>query len=210
MSEYNFAALLVGDARAGKTTLAKRLMREFLGERPTGIVLAHDPVGQFSRARFSSGEAALEAIARAQAERSPMSRVLSIGGESKGVTRLAMKLGEDAGNTQYRAIRPVLVVYDEASMLSSGRTHIDKEEEQALATRRHRGVGAITCAQQASQLAAPYWNFSTECRLFWQTAENVARVEKMFGLERGTLNRRAGGLRPFHHLRIERGARRSR
>ena len=203
MKGYNFAAVLVGDAQSGKTTLARVMVREFLRERPAGIVLAHDPVGQFSTQAFSDAEEAREAIARAQRERRPMGRVLSIGGESRGVTDLAMELGRV--NSQHRVVRPVLVAYDEASMLSSGRTHIDKLEEQALAVRRHLGVGSITCAQQPTQLAAPYFFFATECRLFRQSRRNVRRVEDVFGLDEGALDV-ATRLRPYHHVRIVRGA----
>ena len=203
---YNFAAVLIGDAGSGKTTLAQVLVRDFLEEWRSGIVLAHDPAGQFSGGdAFEEAADAREAIRAAQRGRRAMHRVISCGGEAREVTRLALELGEV--NRADRVVRPVLVVYDEASMLSSGRTHIDKLEEQALAVRRHRGVGSITCAQQATQLAAPYLYFATECRLFRSATSTVRRVEDLFGLEPGDLEA-ARSLRPFRHLRIVRGARR--
>lgn len=207
MSGYNFAAVLIGDAECGKTTLARSLVYAFLVERRSGVVLAHDPAGQFAGAggALADAEEARARIREAQRARTAMSRVISCGGDAREVTRLALELG--AVNRADRVVRPILVVYDEASMLSSGRTHIDKVEEQALAIRRHRGVGSITCAQQATQLAAPYLYFATEVRLFRSPTATIRRVEDLFNLEPGDLEA-ARTLRPYHHLRVVRGARR--
>lgn len=201
---YNFAAVIVGEAGSGKTWLARHLVGQFLRDWPTGIVLAHDEVRQYSRHPYADAAAVRAAIAAAQTKREVLPRVLSVGGSSEDLTKLALELGERA-NTAQLARRPVLVVYDEGSLLSgSGSTWIGQTDQRALAIRRHRGVGSIYALQRATQLQAAFYDFSTDVYLFRGSSKTARLVEELYSLERGQLEQILR-LEKHHHIHLRKG-----
>lgn len=199
----NYAGIACGGAGAGKTTLARQLVRQHLQERPGGIVLAHDPVGQYGRAPFEDAAAARAAIVDAQRRKTSLPRVLPIGGDSERITELAIELGRRANRAQH-VPRPILVVYDEASLLSgSGSTWIGRVDQQSLAIRRHLGVMSLYLLQRPQQLPEPFWALATDCYLFAGPSTTARRAEELFLLERGELEQ-IRDLPRFRYLHVRR------
>lgn len=199
----NLACIIVGGAGSGKTTLARQLVVGHLRAHPQAIALAHDPVGQYARRPFASADELRAAILAAARDKTTLPRLLSVGGSSEDMTRLAMELGRHA-NRADRVKRPILAVYDEASLLSgSGATHMGRSDQEALAIRRHLGVGSLYLLQRPQQLPEPFWMMATEARVFAGPSTTARKLEELFLLERGDLSS-VMSLRRFHHLRVSR------
>jgi hypothetical protein len=190
--KWNFAAFIIGPPEYGKTSILRKLIRRHLAELPSGIVLVHDPVAQFGRdgAVFFKDAAAYRAAAVAAADEKnpPLPRAASIGGSAEELTKLALQMGERAGNTQDHVRVPILLAFDEGSLREgSGATWMGKDDNELLATRRHRGVGIVINLQDGSQLTERFFRMSTDVYLMAQTTEHCQRLDKALMLEKGTL-----------------------
>lgn len=208
MSE-NFCGIVVGLPGHGKTTLQISLIRRHLAETD-GIVLAHDPVMQFTAhgcAYYRDVAAYRAAAAEAASKKQPMPRGASIGGlDSDGVVELAMQLGEKM-NTAKRVAVPILVPFDEGSLREgSGSTHISKLDNELLALRRHRGVMPVFNLQEPAQLMSRFYRMATDVYLFRQTEDRAYQLDNLTSLEKGTLAR-AGvtRLEPHHYIHVKPG-----
>lgn len=199
-------AFLIAPPEYGKTTVARRLVRRHLEQHERGLVFVHDPVAQYHAEGcqfYPDVNAWRAAAAAASAEGAPpMPRGSSLGGSAEDVTKLALELGERCGNTQDDVRVPILVVWDEASLLDgSGSTWVGKSDAEFLATRRHRGVGGIFNLQDTGQLMQRFYRASTDVYLFAQPAESVALLEKHLMLDKGTL-RAATKLEMYDYLHV--------
>jgi energy-coupling factor transporter ATP-binding protein EcfA2 len=197
----NFQAIICGPPGCGKTTLAKTLVARHLTET-RGIVLAFDPMNQFTSAGceyYADANAWRAKNAAAGAEGREVPRGASIGGNAEDVTRLAMELGKR--NNRANDVRlPILIPYDEGSLLgSSGTTYVGELDNQLQATRRHIGVSPIYNLQQPSQLTERFWTMSTDVFLFRQTTDRARQLEQYVLLERGELARAGITRLPAHH-----------
>ncbi len=122
------------------------------------------------------------------------------------MTQLGLDLGERL-NTANRVTTPILIAYDEGSLRgASGSTFISPLDNQALALRRHRGVGMIFNLQLPTQLTARFWNMSTDAYVFRQTTKSAKALDELLFLEEGTLAR-AGvcQLEKFSYLHVRVG-----
>jgi hypothetical protein len=206
--KWNFCAFIVGPPEYGKTTIARAIVRRHLAET-NGIALVHDPVEQFRKdgcAAFKDAAQWRAAAAVAAKEKKPMARGASLGGSSEAIVALAMQLGKRAGNHQENVKLPILVVIDEGSTNdSSGSTWISKEDLEALATRRHRGVGFVFNLQTPTMLTEKFWLLSTDVYAFACTTEHARVLDSRMMLEKGTLERAGLCSLPEHrYLHIKR------
>lgn len=198
MKNWNLCAYLIGPPEYGKTSLMRTLVRRHLQTVPTGPVLIHDPVAQFRKdgaVFYKNVEAYRARLVEAAkkkggggAEHVP--RVASIGGSAEALTKFAMQLGERAGNSQDFVRVPVLLCFDEGSLRDgSGATWMGKDDNELLATRRHKGVGILMNIQDASQLTERFFRMSTDVYVMAQTSKNALRLDRAMMLEDGTLER---------------------
>lgn len=188
---WNFTGIIVGLPQYGKTSIARALVRRHLRET-NGIVLVHDPMAQFGRdgCHFYADVASWRRAAfDATKHKRPMPRGASLGGTTDEIVELAQSLGARAGNTQEHVRLPILVVLDEGSMAGSGSTWISSEDQQALATRRHRGVGFVFNIQTPTMLTEQFYLFATDLYLFAQMSDHALLLDKRMFLEKGTLQR---------------------
>lgn len=192
MKNYNYCGIVVGLPGYGKSTLQQALIRRHLRET-SGIVLAHDPVMQFTKHGCTPfvDVAAWRRAARASAEENkPMPRGASIGGvDSDAIVRLALELGEKL-NSADRVAVPILVPFDEGSLREgSGSSYISPLDNELLAVRRHRGVAPVFNLQECKQLTRRFFQMSTDVYLFRQTSDRAEELDSLLFLERGTLAR---------------------
>lgn len=189
-AEVDFQAVACGPPRAGKSTLARALVARWLSERPSGLVLAHDPMRQFravgSVAAPDAAHARRELAAAAKARR-PAPRAWSCAGSAPAVLALALELGR-RHNTAGAPRLPLFVVVDESSLLSSsGSSWIAQADQEALATRRHLGLGLLFLTQRRTMLTGAFYSGCTDLYLFAQQARDAAAWEEVGHLPRGTL-----------------------
>ncbi len=187
-SNWNFSAMVVGLPGFGKTSVMTSLARRHL-ETTNGIVLAHDPMGQFGAhgcALFADAAAWRAAASSGK----PMPRGAALmSPDADDVTQLAMDLGERL-NTANRVTTPILVAYDEATMRgASGSTFCSPLDNRALSMRRHHGIGMIFNLQLPTQLTARFWNMSTDAYVFAQTAKRAKQLDELLFLDEGVLAR---------------------
>jgi hypothetical protein len=207
--EFNYCAIVVGLPGYGKSTLMQSLIRRHLLERTNGIVLAHDPEGQFtsSGCYFYPDAATYRRKAlKAQAGGTGIPRGASIGGNSDDVVTLAMEIG-DRANRATSVERPILLCFDEASLRDgSGSTWTGKADNELLSIRRHRGIGPVFNLQEAKQLSARFFRGTTDVYLFRQTLERSQELDGLCFLDKGTLHR-AGvtDLEKFRYLHVRIG-----
>lgn len=202
-SNWNYTAIIVGPPGCGKTTLAATIVRRHLATTG-GIVFAHDPVFQFSKHGCHSysdvdawRRAADDAARKGAAPSFP--RGAAIGGEAEAITRLALELGAKVNSADDVRL-PILVVYDEGSLLgSSGTTFVGAIDNELLATRRHRGVAPVFNLQQPSQLTERFWTMSTDAYVFRQTSDRARMLDQLLLLEKGDLGRAGATRLPAHH-----------
>lgn len=203
---WNFNAIIVGLPGDGKTTVVMHYIRRHLLETP-GIVIAHDPLAQFTRigcVHYPSVGAYRAASAKAAKAKAPMPRGASIGGDdADAITELALGLGEKL-NTADRVRVPILVPFDEGSMRDgSGSTWMGKLDRRFIVLRRHRGVGGIFNVQETAMLTAAFYRMSTDVILFQLPSDRAAKLDVKLYLEKGTLVR-AGVTRlpPHKYIRV--------
>lgn len=206
---WNFCGLIAGPPGYGKTTVARHLVRRHL-QGTNGIVLAHDPVSQYRAdgcVPFETTNVWRTSAAVAAKEKKQMVRGASLGGASSDVVSLAIALGKRAGNTQENVRLPILVVLDEGSANdSSGGTWIGKGDEQALAMRRHLGIGFVFNVQDPMMLHPRFWQLATDFYLFAQTSKHVRVLEERLLVEPGTLARtQTLGMHEYVHARTREG-----
>jgi hypothetical protein len=216
VASLNYSAMVIGLPGDGKTSLQVKLAKRHL-ETTKGIVLAHDPMRQFPRKVGSSHfayYADVGAFKRAASEsartKKPIPRGASIGGlKSDDVTRLALDMGDRAGNNDDRTLLPVLLMFDEGALREgSGSTFISDLDEELLVTRRHKGVMPVFNLQEVTMLTARFYQVSTDVYAFQQTTDRCALLEKNLHLEKGTLVRAGLTRLPAHgymHLRMRVG-----
>ena len=189
-AQWNYSAVVVGMPGVGKTTLQGSLIRRHL-TTTAGIVLAHDPMGQFTRdgCRFYKDASAYRAAAAAAGrEGKKLPRGASIGGlNSDAVTELACELGAKM-NTAERVTCPILVPFDEGSLREgSGSTYVSDLDNRILSTRRHLGVGLVLNVQECKQLMARWYQMSTDLYLFKQTRDRARLLDGYAQFEQGSL-----------------------
>lgn len=205
--KWNFCAYIIGPPEYGKTTLLRQLVERHFKSMPTGIVFVHDPVAQFAGdgcAYYKDANAWRAAAADvAKNKGATMPRGASVGGSAEDLTRLALSLGEKCGNTHEHVRVPILLAFDEASLRDgSGATWMGKDDNELLATRRHRGVGIVFNLQDASQLTERFFRMSTDVYVFVQTTENTWKLEKALMLERGRLAPHVASLEKHDYLHV--------
>lgn len=203
--KWNQSAIIAGPPEYGKTSIARALVRRHMKET-NGLALVHDPVAQFGRdgCRFYPDTNAWRREAAA-AKGKPMPRGASLGGSSSAIVELAIALGTRAGNTQENVRLPILVVIDEGSTNdSSGSTWISQEDQEALALRRHKGVGFVFNIQTPTMLMERFWLMTTDAYLFVQTSKHAKLLNERLLLEAGTLEGAgvcALGLHEYLHVK---------
>lgn len=199
--KWNFCGFIVGPPEYGKTTIARQLVRRHLRDT-SGVVLVHDPVAQYRKdgcAYYEHANAWRNAAAKAAREKRPMSRGASLGGTTEAIVSLAMDLGRRSSNRQDNVRLPVLVVLDEGSTNDgSGSTWIGKEDMQALAMRRHLGVGFVFNLQRPTMLTSAFFELGTDFYLFAQTSKHAAVLNERLYLEPNTLERAGVCGLPMH------------
>jgi hypothetical protein len=200
--KWNFCAFIVGPPEYGKTTIARALVRRHMTEMPNPVVLVHDPVNQFAKDGckfFKDANAWRAAAAEAAKKKQPISRGASLGGSDEEIMRLALDVGQRAGNNQDNVRVQILVVRDEASLATgSGATHMGATDNELLATRRHRGVGIVFNLQDPSQLTSRFFRMGTDFYLLAQTTRAAAKLDELLFLEPGTLMRAGVTQLPKH------------
>jgi hypothetical protein len=81
-------------------------------------------------------------------------------------------------------------VYDEATLLeSSGPTHMGLADRQALALRRHWGIGWLYNLQHTSQLTSAFFRNCTDLYLFRQVTKSCRLLDESMSLEPGTIEK---------------------
>lgn len=181
---WNFNAILVGLPGDGKTTLIRKMIVRHVRETP-GIVLAHDPLAQYTRlgCAWYPDVAAYRRASSQKGARLP--RAASIGGDDPdSVTRLALEIGERSNHAE-RVSLPVLVPYDETADRES---HMMTQlEKRFLTRRRHVGCGGIYGVQDPALVEQKFFRLSTDVFL-WQLPSDRARdLDQKLYLEKGTL-----------------------
>lgn len=205
--EYNFCALVIGPPQYGKTTVLRELVIEHLRTHPTGLALVHDPNRQLRDVCAVYEDAAHWKRAFDDHLRSgkPFPRGASIGGEADEIRNEAIALGK-ARNTADNVRIPILLGFDESSLLdSSGSTHMGKQDRALLSNRRHWGIGPIYNAQTVTGLDAGFFALATLVIVLSQTTEReTEKLEQRIGVPPGaTLGLVMAP--PYRFIRWERG-----
>lgn len=200
-SSFNHAVVIVGLPGHGKTTVARAEVLEHLKTHANGVALVHDPNRQFKDlcACYESVAAWRAAAAAAAAAKQPFPRGASIGGKASELTLAAIELGK-RHNTAESTRVPVLVVYDESSLLdSSGSTYMGELDVQLLSNRRHWGIAPVYNVQKPTALQEGFYTMATRVYVFAQPSERRTRVlEDYLGLSDGELAELVGA-QPFRY-----------
>jgi len=205
---YNFCAVLVGPPGCGKTTLAAQVVKRHIADG--GIVFVHDPVQQFAKHGckvYRDAAAYRKAATDAHAAGEKIPAGASLGGSAADVTKLALEIGEKCNRADNVRVK-ILEVLDEASLGASGPTWVDAQDNELLATRRHRGIGILMNVQQPNQLTARFYGMSTDVCLFRSTTDRAAQLDGMLLLEKGELARAGAAQLADHtylHVRVGKG-----
>jgi len=206
---FNSATVIVGPPQYGKTTIARDVALAFLREHPKGLVMAHDPNRQF-RDFCRTYETAADwraKLARAASKSEPFARGASIGGSAAELAQVAIELGR-RWNTADRVRVPLLLVYDESSLLeTSGSSHIGQADTQLLSNRRHWGIGPIYNVQRPTALTEAFYSMATDVYILAQPSERRTGVlEEYLGLKGGALSSLVGAPKfRFAHWRAGEG-----
>ena len=183
--DLNYLALICGPPQHGKTTIAKKIVDEKL--RAGWWVFAHDVAWQYRSCRHWTTAAAWTKAARAAADaKKPFPRGASFGCGASEMTELAISVGR---RNRAGAVRvPILVVYDESSLLekSSG-SYISPSDNALISTRRHKGIGLVYLLQWPTQLHPAFLALATDVFLFRQSPQHLNMLEERLHLQRGDL-----------------------
>lgn len=190
MNDLNQAIIIVGPPQHGKTTKARQFAADFA--TAGGWVVVHDPNRQF-RDLADCYEDAAEWRAKLVAKQ-PMCRIASVGGAAADVTRTVVELGRahnQAGNVKL----PLMLVYDESSLLgSSGASYIGESDNQLLSNRRHWGIATLYNVQRPTALTEGFYTLATDVIVFSQpSVRRTAVLEEYLGLKEGALTKLVGG-----------------
>lgn len=207
MSGYDFAGLVIGPPKSGKTTKLRSLVDEHLRAHPTGLALVHDPNLQFQDlcATYEDVHAWRRALAEHEKTKTPFPRGAAVAGDWSELRDMAIAIGR-ARNRADRVRVPILLACDESSLMAdSGRSHIEKAELQLLSMRRHWGIGPVYNAQQATSLVDAFYALSTHVFAFRQVSEKETRkLEERFGLPEGRLASLVTAPK-FHYVELRAG-----
>ena len=203
MTTVDAQYLIAGPPRNGKTTFADGLAAKALAEG--WWVFAHDPNHQYKRCVRYENVAAWRASALAAATaRTPMPRGASIGGPASELVALVVELGR-RHNTDVEAKMPMLVIFDEGSMLdATGATWLGRADGELVATRRHLGIAPVFLIQRASGLHPSLTELATDVVLFRHPSSKLARLEETLSLEPGELAALATAP-PFRFVHVKPG-----
>lgn len=196
MREFNFASVIVGPPQMGKTTIARTLVRDHLAAG--GWAFVHDPNRQFrDMCAVYDDAAAWRAAAAAAGKETPFPRGASLGGKATDVTQLAVDIGR-AHNTADNIRVPIMLVYDESSLMgSSGGSYVGELDNALLSNRRHWGVGPVYNVQRPTALTEGFYNLATDVFILAQSSDRRTRVlEEYLGLPDGALDALVGA-EPF-------------
>lgn len=196
MGDYNFSAVVIGPPQYGKTTIVKGLVEQHLRAHPTGLALVHDPNRQFRDlcATYDDSAAWLAALTRAADEGKPFPRGASIGGKASALRDAVVAIGKrrnSAGNVRL----PMLLAYDESSLMgSSGSSYISEDDNALLSNRRHWGIGTVYNVQRPTALTEAFYSLATDVFILAQPSERrTSIVEEYLGLRPGSLRSLVGG-----------------
>lgn len=208
MNDFNYSAIVVGPPQAGKTTIVRSIVNEHLKAHPTGYALVHDPNRQFRDICATYDDVAQWRKALdANGPEKPFPRGASLGGSATSLTEAAIEIGR-ARNTAGNVRVPILVAYDESSLMeSSGPTHLATLDTQLLSNRRHWGIGTVYNVQRATALTEGFYSMATDVYILTQPSETrTAKLEEYLGLAPGSLRELVGAPRyKFKHWTAERG-----
>lgn len=207
--KFNKATVIVGPPQYGKTTIARTEAVEHLAAHRMGLVLAHDPNRQFRDfcAVYETADEWLSKMTAAASKRVPFPRGASVGGSAAELARVAIELGRrwnDSDNVRV----PMLLVYDESSLLEgSGSSHIGQQETQLLSNRRHWGIGPLYNVQRPTALTEAFYSMATDVYVLAQPSERRTGVlEEYLGLRPGSLAHLVGAAKfKFAHWRAGEG-----
>jgi len=207
--EYNFAAVVVGPPQAGKTTIVRGLVIEHLQRYPTGLALVHDPNRQFRDIcqTWETADAWRAAIAAAAAKKAPFPAGASIGGAASDLTKVAIELGR-ARNTAGNVRIPILLAYDESSLMgTSGTSYIGELDTQLLSNRRHWGIGPVYNVQRPTALTEAFYSMATDVYILTQPSpRRTAVIEEYLGLPPDALAELVGAERfRYRHWQAGKG-----
>lgn len=197
MSQIDQMVIVIGPPKVGKTTHVRSLVIDHLTRHPTGIALVQDTNGDQFRdicATYDNTDQYRAAVAAAASEQKKIARGSAFRGfASSAMRRLAIEIG-DKYNSADSVRVPIMLAYDETSMMeSSGSTHIDREDLQMISTRRHKGIAPIFNCQHESTLTQAFFDVATDVIVFSQaSSDRCAALEKKLGLQKSALARLIG------------------
>jgi hypothetical protein len=189
--------IVIGPPKHGKTTLVRGLVIEHLTKYPEGIALVQDTNGdQFADIckTYDSVDEYRAAVLSSATTKTKLPRGSSFRGRcSSAIRDLAVEIGK-AYNAADSVRVPIMLAYDEASMMeSSGSTFVDADDMEMIAQRRHRGIAPIFNCQHSSILTDAFYGCATDVVLFGQpSADRAAKLEVKLGLAKGALTRMVG------------------
>lgn len=209
MSDYNFAAVIVGPPQSGKTTIVRKLVLDHLAAHPDNLALVHDPNRQFRDlcAVYETAKDWRAAISKAGVGVASFPHGASVGGSASELTAAAIEIGR--AHNRAGAIRvPILLAYDESSLMgSSGPTHLGDQDTQLLSNRRHWGIGPVYNVQRVTALTEGFYTMATDVYVLTQPSESrTEKIEEYIGLPKGALRELVGAPRyKYKHWTAEKG-----
>lgn len=201
----NYCGLIFAAPGFGKTSIAIEIADTFLAK---GVkVFAHDPNKMF-RGRAAEYASVAEYDARVIAAEKKEERIpacSSFNCPAAEVRDLVVRLGRKH-NDMDRVKVPMLMIFDEGSLVDSGSTYISKEDQALLANRRHLGVGVLFLLQRTAMLTKAFRDFATDLYVMNQPVEDLEPVEKSLRLPAGSLRDIAAlSKHRYVHAQIEHG-----
>jgi hypothetical protein len=207
-TKFDFAAVIIGPPRHGKTTVARELVKQHLAQYPTGYAVVHDPHRDFRDlcATYDDADAWYRALAAAPSDK-PFPRGASVGGSADRMRELAVSIGR-ARNHADNVRVPILIVYDESSLMgTSGATHISQGDVELLSNRAHWGIGAVYNVQRPTALTEAFYSMATDVYVFALPSSRRTQVlEEYLGLPEHALDDLVGAQKyKFRHWRSGEG-----